>query len=355
MDARTGNNLFGWEPLDARGCASFELPDEIGNLGVEWIRWAVWEGEPDTGNQVVGYSCTQEMMGCSLLPKARIVPANLGAGVTDVIVPANEVDPLDGVMWAATFAEERFASQNEQPLDDTRIYVSHDEAMLLPGKTQADRTFGNQPSVIIQGNAWHSKFTVAHEYGHQQTILAANPSFGRDDLDYCYDAMLYPMSAYGCTPNHSVDGHEWQAVAAVEGFAHWYSVSAWNDVDLVECPNCQPGVRYVSPSSATEASTYAVPRGAPLCSATGEPQCPAGVGNEWDWLSALRLFRLQAPMPPSFRIMLEMLSATYAAGSWPTHAADASFWEAVDLAMVDHLGPHYTAWHDAATQMELDR
>lgn len=146
-----------------------------------------------------------------------------------------------------------------------------------------------------------------------------------------------------------------QAVAAVEGIASWYSVSVWNDVDLVECKNCQSGVRYVHPTSETEALTYAVPRGSPLCTAMGEPPCPAGVGNEWDWMSAFRLFRLQAPMPPSFRTLFTMLSATYQAGTWPPASADGSFWEAVDLAMVDHLGPHYAAWHDAATQMELDR
>ena len=355
VDARTGTGLFGWEPLDGSGCASFDLPDGAGVLGVEWVRWAVWEDDPDTGNQIVGYSCTTEMMGCSLTQSARLVPADIGAGVTEVIVTQDQIEPIDGVMWVASFAEERFASLGEQPLEDARIYVSHDPAMLLPGKTQADRTFGNQPSVIIQGKAWHSKFTVAHEYGHLQTVMAANPSFGRDDLDYCYDATLYPLSAIGCTPNHSVDGHEWQAVAAVEGIASWYSVSVWNDVDLVECQNCQSGVRYVHPTSETEALTYAVPRGSPLCTAMGEPQCPAGVGNEWDWMSAFRLFRLQAPMLPSFRTLFTMLSAAYQAGTWPPAAADGSFWEAVDLAMVDHLGPHYAAWSDAATQMELDR
>lgn len=355
IDVDSGQELFGWGPLDATGCADLELEDGIANLGVEWMRWAVWEQEPETGNQIVGYACTASMEKCTLLSDTRVQPADLATGVTNVVVPWSEVVPMDGVMWAASFAEERFASLGEQPLDNTRIYVSHDELDVLPGATQADRTFGNQASVVIEGSSWQSKNVIAHEYGHQQTIGASNPSFGPADLDYCYDATLYPASGAGCMGDHALRSHEWQAAAATEGIAHWYAVSVWNDVDLVECPSCQSGVYYVSPRSSTEASTYAVPRGSPRCTEPFEPQCPAGVGNEWDWLSAFRLFRLQAADTPSFRSMFRMLSATFAAGPWPRNAADDSFFVAFDQTMAVHLGPSHAAWQAAASEMELAR
>ena len=353
-DEDSGLALFGWEPLDATGCAELELPDETTSLRVEWVRWALWEDEPETGNQIIGYRCPQPET-CAFEQLRQTVPPDRVSGMTAVHVSSLQVQPTDAVLWAAAFAEDRFAAMGEQPLHDTRIYLGHDPYGVLPGRTQADRTFGNQPSVIIEGRSWHSKFTVAHEYGHQQTINAANPGFGPDDLDYCYDPTSYPASVADCPHIHTMTSHEWQAAAAIEGIASWYAVSTWNDVDLVECPNCQPGVRYVSPRSATEASTYAVPRTTALCTALGEPQCPPGVGNEWDWLSALRMFRLQAPTTPSFHTMLTMLSATFAAGNWSPRSPDGSFWAAFDQTMALHLGANHPAWQNAAMQMELDR
>jgi hypothetical protein len=276
-------------------------------------------------------------------------------GTTDLVVELIDTEGIDLVFWAATFAEERLASLGEQPLDDTRIYVGYDPQNVLPGATQADRTFGNQPSVVVDGNSYHSKFTAAHELGHQQTIVASQASFGPADLDYCYDPTVYPVAPMGCVPNHTLSTHEWQAAAAIEGIAHWYAVSVWNDVDLVECPACEAGVRYVSPSAPDQAQVYAVPRETPLCTALNEPQCPAGVGNEWDWLSAFRLFRLDAPTTPSFRTMLTMLSAFYASGNWNANLATDAFWIGLDQTMAGHLGTDHAAWQAAAMQMEFDR
>lgn len=352
--------VFGWRPLDGNGCAAFELPGGETELTLEWMRWAVWDEELETGNQLVGYRCDAVMTSCDLRPSARTMPANMVTGVTEVVLAPFDpvgtgIEEIDLAFWAATFAEERFASLGEQPLDDTRIYFGYDPQNILPGATQADRTFGNQPSVVIDGESWHSKFTIAHELGHQQTISASQAAFGPADLDYCYDPAVYPVAPVGCRPNHSLTSHEWQAAAAIEGIAHWYSVSVWNDVDLVECGACQPGVRYVSPAAADAAQDFAVPRQTPLCTTLDEPQCRAGVGNEWDWLSAFRRFRLDAPTPPSFRTMLTMLSAFYATGNWNANLASDAFWTGLDQTMVVHLGPNHAAWQAAATQMELDR
>lgn len=356
-DEATDAVLYGWEPLDGAGCAALELPPGTTELAVEWMRWAVWEDGPDTGNQLVGYRCDAAMTDCTVDRSLVFLPANLVTGTTEVIVTIDDmlVPQIDSTFWATTFAEERLASIGEQPLEDTRIYVGHDPLDVLPGATQADRTFGNQPSVVIEGDAWHSKFTIAHELGHQQTIIALHPSFGSADLDYCHDPAVYPVTGGGCSPNHSMDSHEWQAVAAIEGIAHWYAVSVWNDVDFIECQNCIAKTRYVKPASAVQAQTYIVPRTTPLCTTQDAPQCPAGVGNEWDWLSAFRLFRLDAPSTPSLRTMLTMVSAAYANGTWSVNDASNAFWVAFDQAMIGHLGSNHAAWQQAASQMALDR
>jgi hypothetical protein len=345
--------VFGWHPLDGSGCAEFGIAGDT-DLTIEWVRWAAWEDSPETGNNIIGYDCDPSMSSCTLMvPRTVTLPVNTAAGTTEVIV-STSIRPVDLVFWAASFAEERFASLGEQPLVATRMYVSYDPLNVLPGATQADRTFGNQPSVVIQGKSYHSKFTVAHELGHQQTIAAARPGFGANDVDYCYDSAAYPLAPPGCTPNHAMQSHEWQAAAAVEGIAHWYAVATWNDVDLVECMNCQQGVRFVAPSAPDVAQTFNIPRQTPLCTAIGQAECPPGVGNEWDWASGFSMFRTSVP-PPTLRSIFGMVSAAYATGNWPPNAPNDAFWVGFSQAMVSHLGPSKAAWDAAASQMELDR
>jgi len=351
-NATTDAVLFGWSPLDGSGCADFELPADETQLMVEWVQWAAW----GTGNQLVGYQCEASLLDCRLVPIMRSVNANVATGITE-IVDGQSVEPesIDWLFWAATFAEERFASIGEQPLENTRIYVGYDPADVLPGATQADRTFGNQPSLVMKGESWHSKFTIAHELGHLQTIIAQYPSFGPAELDYCHDPAAYPAVPVGCNPEHFMDRPEWQAAALIEGIAHWYAVSVWNDVDLVgDCPLCP--VRYVEPVKEDDARTYLVPRpNQPQCNYTTESPCSDGVGIEWDWLSAFRLFRLGASEPPSFHTMFTMAAAAYEAGNWIPNGPDGDFWDAFDEAMEAHLGADHASWHAAALQMELNR
>lgn len=295
------------------------------------------------------------MRDCSVAtPIFRTLPANMVTGVTDVVIPTVDALAIDYVFWSTSFAEERFASMGQQPLTNARVYVSYDPTDILPGDTQADRTFGNQPSVIIDAESWHSKFTIAHELGHQQTLVASSPTFGYEHLDYCYDPAVYPAVPADCPPNHTLTSYEWQAAAAVEGAAHWYAVAVWNDLDIVDCPACQPGVRYVSPTAPDQAQTYAIPRETAWCDTIGEAPCPAGVGSEWDWASAFRLFH-QSDSAPSLRSTLTMLSAAFATGNWVANGASDSFWQSFDQAMVGHLGAEYPGWVDASLQMELNR
>lgn len=388
-DDSTGQAVWGWRPLggwapftpDATrgcncgeqpippppadaGCADFELDDPRTTLMVQWTRWSVWGDPqdptaPDTGNQIIGYNCDETMTGCEF--DITIIPGVVPdpGGVTNVVIPFGEalnVEPVDLPFWAVTFAEDRFAALGEQPLENTTVYVGYDEANVLPGLTQADRTFGNQPSVVIAGDSYHGKFVAAHEYGHQQTMAASQPSFGQQHLNYCYSSDTYPATDATCDePQHLAFSSEWQGAAALEGFAHWYSASTWHDVDDEECINCQNRTSFIHVAGESTATTYDVPRGQPFCPATIEDPCPAGVGTEHDWVSALRTYRLDAAITPGFRTMFTMLEAYYGTGNWVSADPSDAFWLGFDAAMTDHLGPGRTDWQAAAQAWRLDR
>jgi hypothetical protein len=387
-DDSTGRVVWGWRPLGGwapfqpdvtpgcncgvqppppppgnAGCADFELDDPTTTFTVQWTRWSVWGDPaeptaPATGNQVIGYNCDETMAGCRFdIPFVSGVLAD-PSGETHVSVPhtAPDVHPVDLPLWAVTFAEDRFAALGEQPLENTTFYVGYDENNVLPGLTQADRTFGNQPSVVIGGNSYHGKFVATHEYGHQQTMAAFHPSFDRPDVNYCYSPDTYPGIDDTCEgPQHLVFSSEWQGAAALEGFAHWYAVSTWHDVDDAECGGCMNRTSFVSIQGADLANTYAVPRNQPVCPVMAVDPCPAGVGNEHDWVSALRQFRLDAASRPDFRTMLTMLEAYYGTGNWVAADPSDAFWVGFDAVMPSHLGPHYPDWEATASAWRLDR
>lgn len=386
-DESTGDVLWGWRPLggwDAfaadpdpacncgvqprppdpgeAGCADFELDDPTTTLALRWTRWSVW-GDPQdptapaTGNQIIGYDCDATMTICDFdIPEIGGIPVDL-AGQTDVVIPSDHPDllPVDLPLWAITFAEDRFAALGEQPLVDTRVYLGYDAANVLPGVTQADRTFGNQPSVIISGDSYHGKFAATHEYAHQQTIAAAQPSFGPADLDYCYDPAAYPAIPNGCPSNHLMFSSEWQGAAAIEGLAHWYATATWHDVDDEECDNCMNRTAFVRITDATTAVAYDIPRGHPVCPAAVQDPCPAGVGNEHDWASALRRYRLDAAATPGFRSMFTMLVAYFETGAWVAADPSDAFWGGFQHAMAGHLGSGHADWQAAAQAWRLDR
>lgn len=387
-DDSTGEVVWGWRPLggwapfpqdpdpacncgiqppppepDDAGCADFDLDDVNTTLTVEWTRWSVWgdpqdPSAPATGNQIVGYNCDDTMTVCDFeIPNVGGLPAD-ASGETIVVIPF--VPPaaraVDLPFWAITFAEDRFAALGEQPLDDTRIYVGYDEANVLPGLTQADFTFGNHPSVVIGGDSWHGKFVATHEYGHQQTMAAHHPGFGPADLNYCYDPATYPTTPNDCAPNHLLFSSEWQGAAAIEGFAHWYAASSWHDVDDEEClPGCAIRTNYISISGPTMATAFDIPRASPTCPVNVEDPCPAGVGNEHNWVSALRVFRLNAVATPDFRTMFTMIETFYGTGGWVAADPSDAFWVGFDQTMVSHLGPGYDDWLTAAETWRLDR
>jgi hypothetical protein len=361
IDGASQTVRWGWAPLDDDGCAHFTVTDVDVDLRVQWVRWAHWNDELDetaaqTGNQIVGYACTEattQLIGnCEFgLPGLVEVEADSGGTTivtTDTLGETQDLLAVDLPFWAMTFAEERFADMGQQHHSGLTTYVAWDPggAIPNPGGANASYMFGSQPSVSLSGDGWRSKFKAAHEYGHVQTILAGT-DFDPGDLD----------DSYNNQGGHGFMSHEWQALAAVEGMAHWYAVATWNDVDLpTTCENCVNSARFTQVNSETEQILYRMPRSAingPVCELDSVIVCADGVGNEWDWASALREFRRLHGA--DFGVLFQMLSVVYDPQTWVASGETDDFWQLFDGGMQGHLGALHSDWVDVAEDWRLDR
>ncbi|WP_146662318.1 hypothetical protein [Enhygromyxa salina] len=108
-------------------------------------------------------------------------------------------------------------------------YGAHwNEAVEIPAAI-TNLAISNRPTVNTRAEAELRKYTMAHEYGHVQTLLPLLPIWQE----------IAPLFNY-CAPNscdqevstlgHDRDSVEWQAAAAIEGFAHFYAMSVWNEL-----------------------------------------------------------------------------------------------------------------------------
>ena len=359
-DDADGRTLWGWQPLDGDGCADFDLPTGVTDLQVQWVRWAMWDADadpdaPDTGNQIVGYNCTPTEE-CLFQLLDEVIPVDTD-GTTelspDTVLLDDDVTLSDLGLWAATFSEERFASLDEQTTTESRVYIGSDPGGILPATTQADYTFGNQPSVCLETNAANSKFTVAHEYGHLQTIVVATvqnpPRIGEADIDYGGN-------------EHSFNSIERQSAASIEGMANWYAVATWHDLEerpppgLPNCVMCSASERYIQPSSATSRQPFLVSPTPtdPQCDPPGGPVCGAGDANEWDYLVALSEF-YQSSSDPDLRLMFTMVSDFFINGTWVVTGSTGDFWTNFSSRMATHLGSANTDWSTAAAAWSIDQ
>jgi hypothetical protein len=366
-DDDTGDLLWGWQPLDGDGCATYPLPSGTSTLRVSFVRWAVWDAAadpnaPDTGNQIVGYDCDPTAGACQFDLETLTATAVVD-GTTRITTAGVGSGPLvasDLGLWSATFAEELFADQGQNPTSDSRIYLAADTSMsgdFLPDATQTDYTFGNQPSVLLEGPDINSKFIAAHEYGHTQTIMVGAPRVGLDDLPDDYDGQ----------DSHDWGSLEWQSVASTEGMASYYAVCVWHDVDAANPNNATSipaAIAFITPGSAddeTQNPISPVP-GTDIIDMIPTVQCdvqscPAGVANEWDWAVALSEFRRNAGSTPSFFVIFRMLREYYETGGWePDGDTDPGlFWDEFDDEMTSHLGSGYSDWASEAASWEIDQ
>ncbi len=273
--------VWGWAPLDEHGCTGeFETPTN--SVTLEYYDWAYFAD--DTG--VVAYDCWSGD-GCSF--EQADVEVTLETGVTHYELV--HLKPTAPMFWATVFSTFRLSLVHGLPL----------YAVLTRDETGTRRNLGGWPTANYRGTIGdsrgtdHSKFTLAHEWGHIQTILATTDVLA-SDIDYGYTPSMCsddPESENyqpGCTPStqHAIDSLEYQSAASVEGFANWYAMSVWND-------ESQKQAVYIRPRSAdTFLAIYYEGEYQPICA---EDHCPQGVANALDWAFALWDLQARAQLP----------------------------------------------------------
>ena len=303
-----GATLWGWAPLDFNGCTG-EFNGAAGALVfLERYDWAYLAD----GAGVASYDCWSDPS-CSFEKKTDVFP--LGPGGETAFAPQPE--PTTAMFWATTFSSFRRPLAGGAPL----------YSVLTTGNTVARRDIGNWPTANYRGamddkpGSDSRKFTLAHEWGHLQTILATT-DIAMGDIDYgyspetCSDDPSDPDYDPDCMPSmdHTIDSLEYQPAASVEGFAQWYTISTWND-------ESQAQAAYVVAGSLLFFSDVLLEdQYVPLCS---EQSCPDGVANEMDW--AFALWEYQARQMDPDPTPLQVGGMLGSAHPWP--ADPASFWD----------------------------
>lgn len=339
--------LWGWAPVGDDGCSEAFEAAAGDFIEVEFYYWSSFHGHDAS---VVSLVCEADKpWACRSVSFAD-----------QIFVPEHDADLWTALprtreayaQYGAAFAESR-----------SRIWPGITYYTLSgPGKpTVANRAAGGHPTANFGSNAWHSKFTITHEFGHLQTLVAPIPPFSNADVDYCYMDL-------GCTHSHMVDSQEWQAAAAIEGFADFYSMATWNDLaqssDAVlaweatangwKCRyRPDPASPQPGPAPCTNAGEF--PIGAPSWSYAGHcapNDCPAGVTVQSDWSFAL--WDIYALEP---EVSLADLAALQAmAYPWPVNGLDDDYWTQFISAVT---GPVFDAdelmtWEDVSHSRGID-
>lgn len=307
---------------------------------------------------------------CTLLPDNASFTPDV-SGISEVVVEygpsplANESLPRDMVQWATSFAEERMSSLGQSPLTDTRSYATYDEDDVIPGDDNATQyLMGNQPGFSIQVDGYHRKFTIAHEYGHVNSLNAIS-YVTQADINYCYHSTTYPNVPTSCTnatgATHQMTSAEWSGPAASEGAANWYAAATWHDVDLdVPFPGSQTWpTLYIRADDAQNATEPPVPRpfGVALCgdqSQAAPLSCPPGTSNEWDWMSLFATMRRDSGV--SLEKTFILTGVLHRQGNWIAGSPDDSFFKQIDLvAQQLFSSAEYQVWLSASSNWKVDQ
>jgi hypothetical protein len=188
-------------------------------------------------------------------------------------------------------------------------------------KTGATTNVGGHPTLDIGAGAVdgakgsgapEKKFTIAHEFGHVQTIWVSGSDTTMVNTSYDWCSFVD-----GGSKTHTVDSPEWQSAALIEGFADFYATAVFNRIEdgawyfLEDVENdtmryqvqCQPSLdalmmdgRCVQPGDAT------------MCS---DP----GGSNEIDWAGTLWDFT-KVVGEPELTAVLRLLSDAGQLGGW---------------------------------------
>jgi hypothetical protein len=346
-----GATIWGWAPVGNDGCTPVLDIDAGAPIETENYWWSYFS---DSDVSVVSLDCPQDDSDCTTAPQQidmQVAPPN--GGIIEVELDANR---RSYVHFAAAFAESRTPTSSPA---GTEYYTRTG----IPLDTHSNRFAGGKPTANLGEYAFARKFTVAHEYGHLKTLVQPIPGFSNADVDYCY-------GDGSCSLTHTLSSNEWQAAAAIEGFADFYAMSVWNDLDgstrdgiLVKAQSAsawecryQPDPNMPDPTLPDDC----VDANSPLTVVADSwhyqldcspDNCPAGVAVQSDWTFALWDMRLNtsAQLP----ILLNLLSAAY---PWPINGENQLYWNNfVNAANVQLTQIQLNTWLGIANIRGIDR
>jgi hypothetical protein len=369
LDDATDEVVWGWGPLDELGCTGVFDDDALKNpltdVRIQRIRWSL---TPE-GTSIIGYECELSDGGMApagsdgqcetLTPSLDEITASIGGGSVSCGGGGESVDhctdyeigeglflePIDYSLWSVTFADTQVNPQGAA-FQPTEIYLLQETDTGNNTGTSAGPWMGGHPTVRFKFNEFHSKFTAAHEYGHLAFFSIPNeqdspphPFDPINDLDYTAQSL----------PSHLLNSPEWDAAAAVEGFANLAALMAWYDLD--DSP-----IRYVRLDEAGDGGQARTMRDF-ASMANCIPGCMTGQSNELNWGGALREFLIGIPAP-SLSLVAGMLSAVHGSMWYPSGLNDDfadEFDDVMDPNGQDYLGDEdlYLRWTDLVADWEI--
>lgn len=343
MNATT---LWGWAPADVEGCtAPFDAPAGA-VVDVEAYLWSTSEA---MAVNIISLSCADsDTNDCVSESQFRQFQIPQNGGKLYAVLPGTRIAYAH---YAASYAESR------SHLWPNQTYYTRTSAGLA---TISDRRAGGYPTANYGNETWKRKFTLAHEFGHLQTVIVPIPALADTDLDFCY---LDP----GCTNSHTPDSQEWHSAAAIEGFADFYSMQTWNDV--AEYPNgvmsyqspddsewsCRytPYLDYPVPTecAANSADFPAVASSWSYAGHCSPETCPAGVALQSDW--AFALWDIYGGQPGV--TLTDLIGILQLSHPWPPNGEDQDYWDNfINVAVINLDTNELSAWFGAAELRGID-
>jgi hypothetical protein len=372
LDKNLGNVRLGWGPLDESGCTPpvwTPSPSDT-QFVLQYALWSHFVRPPLPDTFMIVYDCEQ-MQPCVLQRPYVGWTTAQGALVqeTQFVASAEDGQHLREellVYWASAFSESRITMGVDAHLY-ARVLGSTDQGggQVLPcpsgycpngttcetgplmfdhcrTKTRANKNLGGHPTIDIAAGAVDGvkskysgaptqKFTIAHELGHLQTLWV--PGFD----------LLMSVVNYGwCSVNpdgstHTVDSPEWQSAALVEGFADFYAVAVFNELEDGAWFNDQGSAEDVENDTMRfQAKCQAALDGQMTDGFCGQPgdatMCTdPGASNEIDWAGTLWDFTKvvgESELPNVLRLLSDAGQSNWDPGSTTSTAYDNVLWAA---------------------------
>jgi len=205
--------------------------------------------------------------------------------------------------------------------DDGNVY---DADCGPPGDVTAGAALA---TVRYARDAARLKWTMGHEFGHIVTLwlrVADNARWRSPNHFFSYD---YPSS--GFSGSHDFLSLEWTSAAAMEGFAHWVAVTAWNADDAGRSQHfyvASDGTRYVARINSSS-----------RCNS--DLACGKGRGYAIDWLRALYWWtRGTVARPTEAQVINLYANAAARVPPWIASGNSSGSLDAVGMAVQSTIG-----------------